>query len=383
MLAPPLRLICLALLVLGSLLSIVGCGSQSQGGQGGDSTTQLPASVSTASSATANPADACGRFGEIITAAAAAAGHPWTWSPTPEDDSLAENADSQTFICQGFLHSPSSAVEPEADNAIQASVTVSPTSAGAAEECPPYGHLADLEGLDELEERVGGAVGACGGIDAHSLLAEDQHWTAGITADGDSTPNQGAAFLNDQTKQQMAVDWLLAIDFNGKSIPEAPDRASSQAEPTEHLTDAEADALLAEEPCELVPAVVVERSLEVRVAANPLNLGCDYVGNEGSLELNSSIAFSKRSASGEKYLKELAAMPGSQGAPAGELGVISPPQETGPKATTIGVSFVDARYLVLVGITYDHRSARFGRDPAADNALLIRYGDEIEAALSR
>jgi hypothetical protein len=67
----------------------------------------------------------------------------------------------------------------------------------------------------------------------------------------------------------------------------------------------------------------------------------------------------------------------------GELGVINPPQATGPKATTIGVSFVDVRYLVLVGITYDHRSARFGKDPAADNALLIRYGDEIEAALSR
>jgi hypothetical protein len=318
-----------------------------------------------------------------VTAAAAAAGHPWIWSPTPEDGSLAGNEENQTFICQGFLHSPSSAVDPEANNVVQAAVTVSPTSAGSAKECPPSGHLGDLERLEELEVQVGGAIEACGGPNAHSLLAQDLHWTAGVTANGDSTPHQGAAFLDDQTKQQMAVDWLLAIDFDGKSIPEAADRTSGGAEATKHLTAGEAESLLAEEPCDLVPAAVVEGSLGVSVAPNSLNLGCDYVGDEGSLELDSSISFSKRSGSGEKYLRELAAQPGSHGVSVGELGVINPPQAVGSKYTMIGVSFVDARFLVLAGITYDRRSAKFGQDPSADSALLVRYGNEIEAALSR
>ncbi len=372
----------LALLVVGVALALAGCGGQSQGAAGSTSPPASP-SASAAGGGRKSTADACALFGEIATAAAAAAGHPWSWSPTPEDGSLAGNAEDQTFICQGFLHSPSSAVDPESNNVVQAAVTVSPTSAGSARECPPSGHLGDLEGMEELEAQVGGAIEACGGPGSHSLLAENLHWTAGVTANGDSTPHQGGAFLDDQTKQQMSVDWLLAINFDGKSIPEAPDRASGGAEPTKHLTDAEAESLLAEEPCDLVPTTVVEHSLGVRVAPNPLNLGCDYVGEEGSLQLDSSISFSKRSSSGEKYLRELAAQPGSHQVSVGELGVVIPPQAVGAKYTMIGVSFVDARFLVLVGITYDHRSAKFGQDPSADTALLVRYGNEIEAALSR
>jgi hypothetical protein len=369
-----------AALPLGMVLALVfaSCGGQAPVGQqaSGRASSGSAAAVSLAGQPTEDP---CGSFAKIATAAAAAAGRPWAWSPTPTNGTTAGNHDGELFLCQGFLHAPGSAVEPEADNALVVSVTVYPASNRANKSCPPSGHLSALTHLADLEAQTKGPVIACGDETAHSLLAQDFSWTAGIGAGGTTTAQQGADFLDDQTKQQMVVDWLLAIHFDGRSIPKS--RKLAAVQPAGHLTNEDANRFLASDPCRLVPQAVVEHALGVRVAPNPENLGCDYVGNEGTLTLNTVMGFQKRTAASEQYLRERVAEPGARPLQVGELGILAPPHLG--VANTKELVFADARFLVVIEVQYDPRSSRFGRDPRADDALLLRFGHSVEDALSR
>ncbi|MCW3032510.1 MAG: hypothetical protein JWM60_855 [Solirubrobacterales bacterium] len=364
---------------------LVGCGGQSH-------QTRPASSLGRSStSSTRLPPGACTTFGRTVEAATAAAGRKWTWSLIPGGEMRTAGSDFSQFICKGFLHDPSRTVNAEASNDVSGVIGVS-SGPGAAENVCPITVPLEMNAMaEQLERQVAGPVSACGDKGSSTgknlnigVASASSDWAAHASAFEPSEPGQGGSFLSEADLQRVTIEWLLAINFDGKTLPASSHRqapSTSTAGSPQHLTTAQAYNLLATEPCSLIPPSLAERALNHKVNPAPERLGCSYYA---TATLSSLVTFFKHTSQNERFfLEEIA--PAQQykvvqESSIGEHGtLLFLPQEPGTSFAVEAFAFTDQRFVVKGTITYPAGSTDFG--PKASHQNLIAFAKAVAAAI--
>jgi len=144
------------------------------------------------------------------------------------------------------------------------------------------------------------------------------------------------------SRLQVLVDWLLAIRFDGRTLPalSAPPASTSQGQG--HLTTEDFNTIIAQDACKLVPVSVVQQSFQGSFTAPASSAVCIYETSGGSQIV---IGYGMRTASSVQMIN--ASTAGGSQIAVGDYGMVDVADQEHAR-----LDFVDKRFYVEMTATY-------------------------------